>query len=50
MKIFSTMAAALVLAACTGSQTKPGGVPLAPPPDAGVAAEVKEPAAAPPTS
>jgi len=50
MKIFTTMTAALVFGACSGSQTKPGGVPLAPPPDAGVAAEVKEPAAAPPTS
>jgi hypothetical protein len=46
------VAAALLLAACSGSQTKPDGVPLGPQPDAGVAAAapVKEPAAAPPAS
>ncbi|TMA23260.1 MAG: insulinase family protein [Deltaproteobacteria bacterium] len=51
MKILPIVAGALVFAACSGSQTRPDGVPLGSQPDAGVAAPVvKEPTPAPPAS
>jgi zinc protease len=51
MKIFRLVAGAVLFAACTGSQSKPDGVPLGPQPDAGVAEKPAEkPAPVPPTS
>jgi len=50
MNLFRMVAAALLFVACSGSQTKPDGVPLGPQPDAGVATPLKERSPAPPTS